>query len=116
MATLNAHLADAPATDGRPTVELSIDNLPKASAAPTVDTLSGATDTGKAVMKAKDAAAARTAIGAGTPYTLPAAGTAIGGVKKGAAVAPAATGADAAARVTTVNALIASLKAAGVIA
>lgn len=34
--------------------------------APTVDTLSGATATGKAVMKAVDAAAARTAIGAGT--------------------------------------------------
>lgn len=32
----------------------------------TVDTLSGATTTGKAVMKAADAAAARTAIGAGT--------------------------------------------------
>lgn len=35
-------------------------------AAPTVDTLSGATATGKAVMKAIDATAARTAIGAGT--------------------------------------------------
>lgn len=33
---------------------------------PTADTLSGATATGKAVMKATDAAAARTAIGAGT--------------------------------------------------
>lgn len=33
---------------------------------PTVDTLSGATSTGKAVMKAVDATAARTAIGAGT--------------------------------------------------
>lgn len=34
--------------------------------APTVDTLTGATATGKAVMKATDATAARTAIGAGT--------------------------------------------------
>ncbi|AGS81743.1 hypothetical protein PAK_P30165 [Pseudomonas phage PAK_P3] len=34
--------------------------------APTVDTLEGAGVTGKAVMKAADAAAARTAIGAGT--------------------------------------------------
>lgn len=34
--------------------------------APTVDTLTGATAVGKAVMKATDAAAARTAIGAGT--------------------------------------------------
>lgn len=33
---------------------------------PTADTLSGATDTGKAVLKAADAEAARTAIGAGT--------------------------------------------------
>ena len=49
--------------------------------APTVDTLHGATDTGRAVMKATNAAAARSAIGAGTPYALPAAGTAIGGVK-----------------------------------
>lgn len=36
------------------------------SEAPTVDTLSGATAVGKDVMKAADAAAARTAIGAGT--------------------------------------------------
>lgn len=36
------------------------------STPPTVDTLTGATATGKAVMKATDAAAARTAIGAGT--------------------------------------------------
>ena len=41
--------------------------------APTVDTLHGATDTGRAVMKATNAAAARSAIGAGTPYALPAA-------------------------------------------
>jgi hypothetical protein len=33
---------------------------------PTVDNISGATDTGKAVLKAENAAAARTAIGAGT--------------------------------------------------
>lgn len=39
---------------------------PTIPAAPTADTLSGATDTGKAVMKAEDAAAARKAIGAGT--------------------------------------------------
>jgi hypothetical protein len=35
-------------------------------AAPTADTLSGATTVGKSVLKATDAAAARTAIGAGT--------------------------------------------------
>ena len=33
---------------------------------PTADTLTGATDTGRALLKAKDAAGARTAIGAGT--------------------------------------------------
>ena len=36
------------------------------AAAPTADTLTGATAVGKSVMKATDAAAARTAIGAGT--------------------------------------------------
>ena len=40
--------------------------IPTVPAAPTADTLSGATATGKAVLKAADAAAARTAIGAGT--------------------------------------------------
>lgn len=44
-------------------VEASIPTVP---AAPTADTLSGATTVGKAVMKAADAAAGRTAIGAGT--------------------------------------------------
>ncbi|NEG96008.1 hypothetical protein GFD17_04380 [Bifidobacterium sp. SMB2] len=61
--------------------------IPTVPAAPTADTLSGATATGKAVLKAADAAAARTAIGAGTPYVLPAAGTALGGVKRAAYVA-----------------------------
>ncbi|PJM72340.1 hypothetical protein CS006_10410 [Bifidobacterium primatium] len=61
--------------------------IPTVPAAPTADTLSGATATGRAVLKATDAAAARTAIGAGTPYTLPAAGTALGGVKRAAYVA-----------------------------
>lgn len=62
--------------------------IPVVPAAPTADTLSGATDTGKSVMKAKDAAAARTAIGAGAPYSLPAAtATVLGGVKQAAYVA-----------------------------
>jgi hypothetical protein len=52
-----------------------------------------------------------------TKYTLPAAtSTALGGVKQGAAVADAAADADAAALATKINELIASLKAAGVIA
>lgn len=52
-----------------------------------------------------------------TKYTLPAAtSAALGGVKQGAAVANAAANADAAALATKINELIASLKAAGVIA
>lgn len=52
-----------------------------------------------------------------TKYTLPAAtSAALGGVKQGAAVANAAADADAAALATKINELIASLKAAGVIA
>lgn len=105
------------------------------SATPTVDTLEGATAVGRGVMKATDAAAARKAIGAGTSnfggsyndlankptipaaYSLPAASaTALGGVKKGAAVPDLAADADAAAIAAKINALLAQLRAAGVIA
>lgn len=52
-----------------------------------------------------------------TKYTLPAAtSAALGGVKQGAAVAKAASKADTAALAKKINELIASLKAAGVIA
>lgn len=98
----------------------------------TVDTLNGATDVGKSVMKAASQEAARTAIGAGTQYTLPAAGNDIGGVKKAGAVAAVsaqnagaisgqfaqaeiqkiATLADA--NKTTINEIISKLKAAGI--
>ncbi|KFI50018.1 head fiber protein [Bifidobacterium biavatii] len=96
--------------------------------------IADATRIGTALLTAANAASARTAIGAGTPYTLPAAGTAIGGVKKGAAVAavtvadPAAAAAAptkaeydallalAKANKVAINGLIASLKAAGTIA
>lgn len=66
-ATKNAHLVDEPA-EGQETVNLHIDNMPDASDVDpvSVDTLDGATETGKSLMKATDAAAARTAIGAGT--------------------------------------------------
>ena len=103
--------------------------------APTADTLAGATDTGKAVLKATDAAGARKAIGAGTSsfsgsyndlsnkptippaYTLPAAtAEALGGVKKGAAIPDLASGADAAVIATKVNSILAQLRAIGVIA
>lgn len=69
---------------------------------PDVNSITGITDTGKAVMTAKDAAAARTAIGAGTPYTLPAASTSLGGVKQ----VTLADNADAAA-------IVSALKASG---
>ena len=100
---------------------------------PTVDTLQGASAVGKQIMKAEDAGKARAAIGAGTSnvsryadlpdkptippaYTLPNATTStIGGVKKAAAVSTAATDADAAAIVTTLNDLITKLKTAGII-
>lgn len=103
--------------------------------APTADTLAGATDTGKRVLKATDAAAARKAIGAGTSsfsgsyddltnkptipaaYTLPAAtAAALGGVKQGAAVPDLATDANTVTANAKINALLAQLRAAGVIA
>lgn len=42
------------------------DDIPTVPAAPTADTLTGATTVGKNVLKASDATAARSAIGAGT--------------------------------------------------
>ena len=78
-----------------------------------VDTLSGATATGKSLMKAADAQAARDAIGAGEPYTLPAAGAAIGGVKKSAAVNFTKDSATAETCAAAIDALITNMKAAG---
>ena len=75
-----------------------------------VDTLSGATATGKSLMKAADAQAARDAIGAGEPYTLPAAGAAIGGGKKVNFTKDSATAETCAA---AIDALITNMKAAG---
>lgn len=112
------------------------DNWPASSGgdAVSVDTLSGATDVGKSLMKAASAEAARTAIGAGTPYTLPAAGDNIGGVKKAATVSSVSAenagtiGAEFAQaevqRVATladankvaINAILTNLKAAGIMA
>ena len=100
--------------------------------AATVDTLQGATETGRALMKAASANAARSAIGAGTSsfsgsyndltdkpsipsaYKLPAATTsALGGVKMAAHVASAAGE-----NVTQAEfeALLDALEAAGVVA
>ena len=82
-----------------------------------VDTLGGATEVGKAVMKAADAGAARTAIGVGTPYTLPAAtASKIGGVKQTAAFAFSADGATTETCATAIQALIDAFKASGVMA
>ncbi len=94
-----------------------------------VDDITDATTVGRSVLTAADAAAARTAIGAGTSnlvigttsdtamvgdYTPPAATTAIAGmVKQAAAVADAAGEAPTA---SEYNALLAALRTAGVIA
>lgn len=116
--------------DGAVTAEkLAEGVVPEVPAAPTADTIEGATDTGRSLMKAESAEAARTAIGAGTSsfsgsyndltdkptipeaYELPAAtAEALGGVKKAAAVADATDDA-----VGTLNALLASLRAAGMV-
>lgn len=70
-----------------------------------------------ASVKAKGITAAMIADGViPAAYVLPAAGDQLGGVKRAAQVADLAAGADAAAIVTTVNALLASLRASGVLA
>ena len=116
--------------DGAVTAEkLAEGVVPEVPAAPTADTIEGATDIGRSLMKAESAEAARTAIGAGTSsfsgsyndltdkptipeaYELPAAtAEALGGVKRAAAVADATDDA-----VGTLNALLASLRAAGMV-
>lgn len=63
-----------------------------------------------------DQAAARTAIGAGTPYTLPAATASVTGGVKQAATQANSVATDAAGLVTDFNALLAKLKAAGIMA
>lgn len=63
-----------------------------------------------------DAAAARTVIGAGTPYTLPAATASVtGGVKQAASQANS-TATDVAGLLADFNALLAKLKTAGIMA
>lgn len=101
------------------------------SAAPTADTLAGATDTGKSVLKATDAAAARKAIGAGTSSfsgayadlsgkpTIPTAPTwaNISGRPTAAQAIPdLASDADTATIVATVNKMLAAQRAYGIIA
>lgn len=98
----------------------------------TSEQITDATAVGKSLIKAADAGAARSAIGAGTPYTLPAATASVkGGVNQGAAVtnvgSQTVSGADAAAVATSatsavnavatkVNDLLAQLRASGIIA
>lgn len=75
--------------------------------------ITDATTVGKSVLTATDAAAARTAIGAGTPYTLPAATTSVnGGIKKMAAQADS-TATDVAGLLADFNAYLAKARAAG---
>lgn len=75
--------------------------------------ITDATTVGKAVLTAADAATARTAIGAGTPYTLPAATTSVnGGVKKMAAQVDS-TATDVAGLLADFNAILAKARTAG---
>lgn len=130
MATKNIKRVDEPG-DG-PFMDAYIDGLPEGEGPATVDTLQGATETGRSLMKAASANAARSAIGAGTSsfsgsyndltdkpsipsaYKLPAATTsALGGVKMAAHVASAA-GENV--TKTEFEALLDALEAAGIVA
>lgn len=75
--------------------------------------ISDAAEVGVALITAADEAAARDAIGAGTPYELPAASDELGGVLQVEAVAPATDETDI---VAQFDILLASLQAAGVVA
>lgn len=98
---------------------------------PTADTLSGATTIGKALIKAADEAAARTAIGAGTSslalgttastakagnYTPPTATASTAGIVKQAAAQADSTATDIEGLVADFNSLLAKLKTAGIMA
>ena len=131
MSTKNIKVVDEPG-DG-PYMEAYIEGeVGGGGEAATVDTLQGATETGRSLMKAASAGAARSAIGAGTSsfsgsyndlsnkpsipsaYKLPAATTsALGGVKMAAHVASAAGE-----NVTQAEfeALLDALEAAGIVA
>lgn len=101
-------------------IQYMADNLPESGGtgeAVSVDTLGGATEIGKTVMKAADAGAARTAIGAGTPYSLPAATVSKnGGVKQAATVTFNVDGATTETCATAIQALIDAFKASGAMA
>lgn len=131
MATKNIKVVDKPG-DG-PFMEAYIEGeVGGGGEAATVDTLQGATETGRALMKASSAEAARSAIGAGTSsfsgsyndltdkpsipsaYKLPAASaSALGGVRQAVHVASAAGE-----NVTKAEfeALLDALEAAGIVA
>lgn len=92
----------------------------------TAANITDATATGRSVLTAANAAAARTAIGAGAPYTLPNATSSVrGGVLQTAGshtAAVAAVGTDVEtlatelnALITKYNALLAALKTSGVV-
>lgn len=98
---------------------------------PAVADITGATTVGKAVLGATDAAAARTAIGAGTSnltigttsttakagdYAPPSATTAANGTVKMAAAQANSTATDVAGLVADFNALLGKLRTAGIIA
>lgn len=106
-------------------VEVSTpDDSPETSKVTSAD-ITDATDVGRSVLTAKDASAARSAIGAGEDYTLPAATpTTLGGVKQGAKLTPVSTteitadnaAAEFTALRTLVNELQSQLAVSGVVA
>ncbi|MMZ43909.1 Head fiber protein [compost metagenome] len=82
--------------------------------APAVADISGATALGKQLMAVADAAAARTAIGAGTPVS--AATTAANGTVKQAAAQANSAATDVAGLVADFNSLLGKLRTAGILA
>lgn len=86
-----ARMVELEAAVAAPVAYEDVTGKPTIPAAPTADTLSGATAVGKSVIKAEDAAAARAAIGAGTSNLK--IGTGAGDALAGNTTIPAATAA-----------------------
>ncbi|WP_291280009.1 hypothetical protein [Galactobacter sp.] len=86
----------------------AVDAIPAPTAAPTADTLSGATAVGKSVLKAANAGDARTAIGAGTSNLAlgTTASTAMAGNTSIPSIPAALSAADAQAGTATAGRLI----------
>lgn len=106
---ISAHAVSVPQQGGGYTpLDEALKSTGGSATPPTVDGLQGATDIGKAILKAKDPAAARAALGAGTSsYTPP---------ESVPAIPDLAGDANAAAIVASYNKLLAAARASGIIA